>query len=150
MNSIVKMLNPEEIRRLTAEAREKSEAKRSPMDERLQKISNHISAKFGCYSSATRELVEMMLECELPENSKGVVRSITVGAVIRDGDDVLYIITGRDSDGDAILMDEVGEGALVTRHDPDWHYATEEEVVKFLTDAGHELDDGDEGVTVAS
>jgi hypothetical protein len=109
---------------------------------RLQDMANLIQDGFGCHATNTRQLVELILEQELPsptvEDTQGRTQPwpwIPGALVIYQGQPALIYLT--DGDGDAYYYTgEVEQSSYITAHSTSVELATDDRVNEFLVKAG--------------
>jgi hypothetical protein len=94
------------IKARTAECREllnpAAKPEQTPEEKRLQEIANLCAARFDCHAEQTRELVQLIMQVELPEpNSDANVGFPFVPGSLVVLDRVQYLVESTDSDGDA-------------------------------------------------
>jgi hypothetical protein len=97
----------ENIKTRTAECREllnpAVKPEQTPEEKRLQEIANLCAARFDCHAEQTRELVQLIMQVQLPQPDAASVGSkfpFVPGSLIVL-DRVQYLVESTDSDGDA-------------------------------------------------
>jgi hypothetical protein len=108
---------------------------------RLQEIANLCQSRFDCHSQQTRELVQLIMQVELPQPNSGA----NVGFPFVPGslivlDRVQYLVESTDSDGDAryYMLDggSLARGSFIGATRGDIKLATDAQIDAWAKRAG--------------
>jgi hypothetical protein len=107
---------PDNIKARTAECRAllnpQAAVELTPEQQRLQKIADLCQSRFDCHSAQTRELVQLIMQVELPpplEDSTNAFPFVPGSLIIYNRK--TFLIESTDSDGDAVYY-SIEDGRL--------------------------------------